>query len=151
MPPMSPSLSAVDAALRETVAADGVHVVHVWAPWCDNSLHEHAPVWSDLARSENGISDLGADSVTFVTVWNEGESGAATLAETGVTGVRELVVDGPKPEKPDRRLTLLGLPVSWIPTTWVFNRNGLLATAFNYGEVSAERLAEAVEGARSGW
>ena len=151
MPPMSPSLSAVDAALRETVAADGVHVVHVWAPWCDNSLHEHAPVWSDLARSENGISDLGADSVTFVTVWNEGESGAATLAETGVTGVRELVVDGPKPEKPDRRLTLLGLPVSWIPTTWVFNRNGLLATAFNYGEVSAEQLAEAVEGARSGW
>ena len=151
MNPMSQSLSAVDAALRETVAADGVHVVHVWAPWCDNSLHEHAPVWSDLARSENGISDLGADSVTFVTVWNEGESGAATLAETGVTGVRELVVDGPKPEKPDRRLTLLGLPVSWIPTTWVFNRNGLLATAFNYGEVSAERLAEAVEGARSGW
>ena len=60
-------------------------------------------------------------------------------------------MDGPKPEKPDRRLTLLGLPVSWIPTTWVFNRNGLLATAFNYGEVSAERLAEAVEGARSGW
>ena len=144
MPPMSPSLSAVDAALRETVAADGVHVVHVWAPWCDNSLNEHAPVWSDLAR-------LGADSVTFVTVWNEGESGADTLAESGVTGVRELVVEGPKPEKPDRRLTLLGLPVSWIPTTWVFNRNGLLATAFNYGEVSAERLAEAVEGARSRW
>ena len=151
MNPMSQSLSAVDAALRETVAADGVHVVHVWAPWCDNSLHEHAPVWSDLARSENGISDLGADSVTFVTVWNEGESGADTLAESGVTGVRELVVEGPKPEKPDRRLTLLGLPVSWIPTTWVFNRNGLLATAFNYGEVSAEQLAEAVEGARRRW
>ncbi len=70
------------------------------------------------------------------------------LAETGVTGVRELVVEGPKPEKPDRRLTLLGLPVTWIPTTWVFNRGGLLATAFNYGEVSREQLAGAVEGAR---
>ncbi len=41
MNPMSQSLSAVDAALREIVAADGVHLVHVWAPWCDNSLHEH--------------------------------------------------------------------------------------------------------------
>ena len=133
-----------DAALREIVSADGVHVVHVWAPWCDNSLNEHAPVWSDW-RS------LGADSVTFVTVWNEGESGAATLRETGVEGVEELVVPGPKPEKPDRRMRLLGLPVTWIPTTWVFNRNGLLATAFNHGEVSRDQLAAAVEGARSDW
>ena len=133
-----------DAALRETVAADGVHVVHVWAPWCDNSLNEHAPVWADWRG-------LGADTVTFVTVWNDGASGAEALRETGVEGVRELVVPGPKPEKPDRRLTLLGLPVTWIPTTWVVNRGGLLATAFNYGEVSREQLAAAVEGARSGW
>ena len=141
---MNPSLSEIDAALRETVAADGVHVVHVWAPWCGNSTNEHAPVWSDLAA-------LGADSVTFVTVWTDGESGGETLRQSGVTGVRELVLAGPKPEPPDRRLTLLGLPVSWIPTTWVFNRNGLLATAFNYGEVSRAQLAAALDGARGGW
>ena len=133
-----------DAALRETVAADGVHVVHVWAPWCDNSLNEHRPVWSDWRG-------LGADSVTFVTVWNEGESGAETLRETGVEGVAEVVVPGPKPEKPDRRLRLLDLPVTWIPTTWVFNRGGLLATAFNHGEVSRAQLVEAIEGARRDW
>lgn len=133
-----------DAALREIVRADGVHVVHVWAPWCDNSLNEHEPVWSDWAG-------LGADSVTFVTVWNEGERGAATLRETDVEGVRELVVPGPKPEKPDRRLRLLGVPVTWIPTTLVFNRNGLLATAFAYGEVTREQLTEAVDGARGDW
>ena len=133
-----------DTALREIVSADGLHVVHVWAPWCDNSLNEHGPVWSDW-RS------LDADSVTFVTVWNEGASGAETLRETGVEGVRELVVPGPKPEKPDRRLRLLGVPVTWIPTTLVVNRNGLLATAFAYGEVTREQLADAVDGARSDW
>ena len=138
------SHAPTDDALREIVSQDGVHVVHVWAPWCDNSLNEHGPVWSDWRG-------LGADSVTFVTVWNGGESGADVLTEHGIEGVREVVVPGPKPEKPDRRTTLLGLPVSWIPTTWVFNRNGLLATAFNYGEVTAEQLTEAIEGARSDW
>ncbi len=137
-------LASVDATLRETVSAAGVHVVHVWAPWCDNSLNEHAPVWA-------AVDALGADSVTFVTVWNDGASGANVLEATGVLGVEEVVVDGPKPEPADRRLTLVGLPVSWIPTTWVFNRGGLLATAFNYGEVTRGQLAQAVTGARNSW
>ncbi|WP_412060608.1 TlpA family protein disulfide reductase [Rubrivirga sp. IMCC45206] len=137
-------MTDADTTLRSTVSADGVHVVHVWAPWCDNARHEHAPVW-------RGWRDLGADSVTFVTVWSDGESGAGVLAEDGVEGVAEVVIPGPKPEKPDRRLTVLGVPVSWTPTTLVFNRNGLLATAFGYGEVTAEQLERAIDGARSGW
>ena len=136
-------MTDADAALRGTVESPGVHVVHVWAPWCDNSLHELRPVWAEPAR-------LGADSVTFVTVWTDGASGAGVLKEYGVE-VPEVVVPGPKPEPEHRRATLLGLPVTWIPTTWVFNRGGLLATAFNHGEVSAARLAEAVQGARSRW
>ena len=135
--------SVPSATLRTCLEGEGVHVVHVWAPWCDNSLRELRPVWADHAR-------LGADSVTFVTVWNDGESGADVLEAHGVT-VDEVVVPGPKPEKAGRRTTLLGLPVTWIPTTWVFNRGGLLATAFNYGEVTASKLADAVQGARSGW
>ena len=141
---MTDAPAHVDAALRETTEAEGVHVVHVWAPWCDNSLHEHGPVWA-------GWAGLGADSVTFVTVWNDGEPGAETLRGTGVEGVREVVVPGPKPDPPDRRLRLLGLPVTWIPTTWVFNRGGLLATAFNHGEVTRSRLVEAIGAARADW
>ena len=137
-------MTSADATLREIVSADGVHVVRVWAPWCDNSLNEHGPVWSDWPG-------LGADSVTFVTVWNEGQSGADVLAEAGVEGVREVVVPGPKPEKADRRATVLGVPVSWIPTTLVVNRGGLLATAFAYGEVSREQLATAIASARADW
>ena len=134
----------VDAALREIVSADGVHLVHVWAPWCGNSLHELRPVWAQHHA-------LGADSVTFVTVWNDGEDGSEVLEEHGVRGIPEVVVPGAKPEKEDRRLALLGLPMTWIPTTWVFNCGGLLAYAFGYGEGTAARLAEAVRDARSGW
>ena len=50
-----------------------------------------------------------------------------------------------------RRRAFLGLPLSWTPTTWVFNREGTLAYAFNYGEVSNEMLALAIEHARDEW
>ena len=138
---MTSAPADADRQLREAVARPGVHVVHVWAPWCDNSLRELEPVWA---------GDTGADSVTFATVWNDGASGADALRQHGVS-VPEVVVPGPKPEKADRRLTLLGLPVTWIPTTWVFNRGGLLAYAFNYGEITADQLAEAVADARRTW
>ena len=127
-----------DRQLRRAVERPGVHVVHVWAPWCGDSLDELGPVWS---------RPVDADSVTFATVWNDGASGADVLAEHGVDAP-EVVVPGPKPEKAERRSTLLGLPVTWIPTTWVFNRGGLLAYAFNYGTVTADRLAQAVADAQ---
>ena len=137
-------MTRIDAALRFTVEAEGVHVVHVWAPWCDNSIHELAPVWAGAAERLDA-------SVSFVSIWAEGDDGADVLREHGVEGVDVHVVPGPKPEKVDRRMTLLGLPVSWIPTTWVFNRGGLLAYAFNYGEITAEHLARAVRDAHSDW
>lgn len=137
-------MTDAERAVHDTVSREGVHVVHVWAPWCDNSLNEHATVWAGFAERHPDVS------LTFVTVWNEGASGADRLGADGIEAA-EVVVPGPKPEKADRRLTFLGLPVTWIPTTWVFNRGGLLATAFNYGEVSAEQLAQAVDGAGRSW
>lgn len=140
--PAPPTDASADpeAALRAAVERPGIHVVHVWAPWCGDSLAELVPVWA---------GDVGADSVTFATVWSDGASGAGLLAAHGVTAA-EVIVPGPKPDPPDRRTTLLGLPVSWVPTTWVFNRAGLLAFAFNYGTLTADRLADAVAGARPG-
>ena len=138
-------MTSAEARLRETTRAEGVHVVHVWAPWCDNSLNELGPVWAGVAARHPGVS------VTHVAVWSDDDDGADVLRAHGVEGGAVLAVPGPKPAPPERRLTLLGLPVTWIPTTWVFNRGGLLATAFNYGEVSADGLAAAVEGARRSW
>ena len=136
----------VEAALRDAVAREGVHVVHVWAPWCPNAVAELAPVWAEAPDRHPDAS------FTFVSVWADGDDGSALLDRHDVpASVARLVVPGPKPEKAERRTTLLGLPVTWIPTTWVFNRGGLLATAFNYGEVSSSRLADAVEGAARDW
>ena len=138
-------MTSVETRLRETIAREGVHVVHVWAPWCDNSLHELEPVWAGFSRRHPAVT------VSHVSIWADGDDGAAVLREHGVADGEVLVVPGSKPEKADRRTTLLGLPVTWIPTTWVFNRGGLLATAFNHGEVSAERLAQAVDSAGRDW
>ena len=138
-------MTDVETALRETVGREGVHVVHVWAPWCDNSVNELAPVWAGAAERHPDAS------VTHVSVWSDGDDGADVLRAHGVGGGAVLALPGPKPAPPDRRLTLLGLPVTWVPTTWVFNRGGLLATAFAYGEVTADQLAQAVEGAGRSW
>lgn len=37
--------------------------------------------------------------------------------------------------------SFLGLPVSWLPSTWVF-RDGKLRYALNYGEVSFPMLQQ---------
>lgn len=137
-------MTDAERTVSEAISREGVHVVHVWAPWCDNSLNEHGPVWQGFAARHPDAS------LTFVTVWNEGASGADRLGADGIAAA-EVVVPGPKPEKADRRMTFLGLPVTWIPTTWVFNRGGLLAYAFNYGELSADELARAIEAAGKDW
>jgi hypothetical protein len=156
MPPPAPppvgsesvdaSASDAEARVREIVARDGVHVVHFWAPWCDNSTAELGTGWYEVVERHPEVS------FTFVTVWNDGEIGESTLGRYAIPArVERLVVPGVQPPKPERRMTFLDMPVSWIPTTWVFNRNGQLATAFNYGEATPEQLSAAIEGAASTW
>ena len=82
----------------------------------------------------------------------DGEVGESTLARYAVPErVARLVVPGVAPPKGERRTTFLGLPLTWIPSTWVFNRNGTLATAFNYGEATPAQLDAAIAGAASDW
>ncbi len=146
MPAMTEPVSEAEARVRAVVAADGVHVVHFWAPWCDNSTAELGAGWYEVVERHPDVS------FTFVTVWNDGDVGEATLGRYAVPArVERLVVPGVQPPKPERRMTFLGMPVSWIPTTWVFNRNGQLATAFNYGEATPAQLDAAIAGAESTW
>ena len=141
---MTPAEQRVAATLKE----DGIHVVHFWAPWCDNALAELRAGWYDLVERHPDVS------FTFVTIWNDGESGRETLDRYGVPErVVELVQPdfGPSDDKSQRRRSFLGLPVTWSPTTWVFRDNGVLAYAFNYGELEMEQLDTAIAGARSEW
>ena len=142
----SSSLSTAEAAVRAQIAQDGVHVVHFGAPWCDNSLNELRAGWYEVVDAHPEVS------FTFVTIWNDGEIGEDALTRFAIPArVTRLAVDGPRPLREDRRMTFLDLPVSWIPTTWVFNRNGLLATAFNHGEATPAQLNEAIEAAGRIW
>jgi len=45
---------------------------------------------------------------------------------------------------------VLGLPVSWIPTTWVF-KDGNLTYAMNYGELRFPVLKQLIEDSKDSW
>ncbi|HEX8386614.1 MAG TPA: thioredoxin, partial [Rubricoccaceae bacterium] len=143
---VAPAETDAEATVRATIARDGVHVVHFWAPWCDNSTAELGAGWYEVVERHPDVS------FSFVTLWNDGETGGATLDRYAIPDrVARLVVPGVQPPKGERQTTFLGLPVTWIPATWVFNRNGQLATAFNYGEATPEQLSAAIDGAASTW
>ena len=104
----------------------------------------------DLSSAIGENADVG---FTFVSLWGAGDDGQAELRAYDIPERATVVAQpgvGQDAPKEDRDMIFLGLPVTWIPTTWVF-RDGLLATAFNYGEVSREQLQEALDGARSSW
>ena len=142
----------VERAVRERVSAEGVHVVRLWAPWCGNS---RAELEDDLYQT---IGDHPDVTFSFVTIWNDGRDGAAMLSRYGITPTDDGRVTvtaqpdrGPSADRDLRRITFLGVPLSWTPTTLVYNRGGKLAYAFAYGEVSAEMLATAIADARNDW
>jgi len=46
--------------------------------------------------------------------------------------------------------TFMGLPVTWIPTTWVF-KDGELRYALNYGELRFDMLQQLVRDSTNDW
>ena len=139
-----------ERAVEAAIAQPGVHVVHFWAPWCGNSRAEFEAGWYEVVEANPDVS------FSFVAIWNDGRDSADRLARYGITAGDHVAVyaqpdRGPTADRSLRRRTFLGLPLTWTPTTWVFNRDGQLAYAFNYGEVSPDMLATAIEHARDEW
>ena len=148
-----------EVAVRDRIAAtDGPHVVHFWAPWCGNSRRE-LDAWPAFIERHPDVP------IVFVTVWNDGESGADMLAEHGLSvrrngdeggtgsGIVEIVQrgDGSHEDSEGRRRHFLGLPLTWIPSTWIFHKRGQLAFAMNYGEADADTLGTLVDATQSMW
>ena len=93
-------------------------------------------------------------NVVFVTVWHGGdEGGAKVLARSGVGPQRNFrLVQHPNGSRrdEDRMTAFLGVPVQWLPATWIY-REGKLRYALNYGEVRFPILQQLVEDAADSW
>lgn len=147
-PEAATASTEAEVRVREIIAQEGVHVVHFWAPWCGNSIAELRDGWYALVEENPDVT------FTFVTVWNDGESGQPTLQRYAIPDrVVELTQPdfGPSTDETQRRRTFLDLPVTWIPATWIFNDNGELAFALNYGEMSMETIQTLIDVAEADW
>lgn len=150
----SANTSAVDRTETEQrvqalLAEDGVHVVHFWAPWCHNSMSElRQRVWNSLIDHNEDVDFI------FVTVFNDGDLGGATLDRFGIPERVHRFAQpdlGPSRLRANRRTTFLDHPLNWTPTTWIFHRNGHRAFALNYGEASVELMQALLDNARTDW
>ena len=137
-----------EQTVEALIAEDGVHVVHFWAPWCGNSVAELQSGWYEVIEANEEVS------FTFVTIWNDGETGQETLDRYAIPESVTVLAQpdrGPSDDRDNRRRTFLGHTLTWTPTTWVFRNNGTLAYAFNYGEVSPIMLQQALDDAQATW
>jgi thiol-disulfide isomerase/thioredoxin len=144
----SPLLAAPSAEqqVSEAIKSSGVTVVHLWAPWCSNCQAElKTGGWTKT------VKDNPAVKFYFVSVWNSGEDGRAMLAKYELAqepNVTILADAGPRGSGHIKQFA--GLPLSWIPTTWIF-KGGDLRYALNYGEVRFPVLQQMIADSNSGW
>ena len=138
---------AAEPQVAEAIKADKTTVVHLWAPWCGNCKAElKSGGWTKM------INDNPETQFVFVSIWNSGDDGRAVLKSHEIgeqPNVMILADPGPR-TGPEKLKRFLDLPVSWIPTTWVF-KGGDLRYALNYGEVRFEVLQQFLEDTKSTW
>lgn len=139
--------SPLETQVAEAVKAAEPTVVHLWAPWCGNCLAElKSGGWSKLVK-ENPQTRF-----YFISIWNSGEDGRSLLEKHEVAGQPNVtILADPGPRRGDDKLkSFLDMPVTWIPTTWVF-KGGTLRYALNYGEVRFPMLQQMIEDTKSEW
>ncbi len=144
----TPTPAPLEKELADLVAGPQVTIVHLWAPWCGNCKNEMRPDgWAKFIAANPDVKFV------FVNIWHRGQDAAPKLAAAGLGAQPNLLLlthPTPSSKKADRLTTLLGLPISWVPTTWVF-KDGNLRYALNYGEIRFEMLQQLVKDSRDAW
>jgi len=146
---VSLSLAAASTAeeqVAEAIKAQNISIVHLWAPWCGNCQSElKSGGWTKAVKDNPGVKFY------FVSVWNSGEDGRAMLTKYEIAqqpNVTILADSGPRGA--DHIKKFAGLPLSWIPTTWIF-KGGDLRYALNYGEIHFPVLEQCIADSKSEW
>jgi thiol-disulfide isomerase/thioredoxin len=139
----SPAEQAVLAAIKSPQPT----VVHLWAPWCSNCQAElKSAGWTKVVQDNPQVKFY------FVSVWNDGQDGRAMLKKFGVADQPNVIIladSGPRRGE-NKIKQFAGLPLSWIPTTWIY-KGGDLRYALNYGEVRFPVLQQFLADSQSEW
>lgn len=139
--------SAAEDQVRDAIKSPDLTVVHLWAPWCSNCQAElKSGGWLKMVKENPKTKFI------FVSVWDNGNDGRAMLERFGLTNQSNVTVTAdPGPRSGDDKIKEFGgLPLSWIPTTWVY-KGGDLRYALNYGEVRFPVLQQFLEDSESEW
>jgi thiol-disulfide isomerase/thioredoxin len=140
-------LLPVEQQVAEAVKSTKVTVVHLWATWCPNCQ-------SELKNGAWGKFIAANPEVNFVFVQVRDEKPATpALEKYGLATLKNLThVRHPNPahDSEDQMGSFLGMPVGWIPVTWIY-RDGKLRYALNYGQVRFPILQQLVEDAQPRW
>ncbi len=137
----------VEPQVAEAIKAPGLSVVHLWAAWCGNCLAEmKSGGWTKM------VKDNPETRFIFVAVWDSGNDGRALLEKYEIAGHSNVtILAHPGPRRGDDKLKrFLDMPVTWIPTTWVY-KGGDLRYALNYGEVRFPMLQQMLEDSNNEW
>jgi len=146
---VSLSLAAASTAeeqVAEAIKAQNISIVHLWAPWCGNCQSElKSGGWTKAVKDNPGVKFY------FVSVWNSGEDGRAMLTKYEIAQQPNVtILADPGPRGADHIKKFAGLPLSWIPTTWIF-KGGDLRYALNYGEIHFPVLEQCIADSKSEW
>jgi thiol-disulfide isomerase/thioredoxin len=139
--------SAAEEKLADAIKSPQTTVVHLWAPWCSNCQAElKTGGWTKMINENPQVKFY------FVSVWNDGQDGRAMLNKFGIADQPNVtILVDPGPRRGENKIKqFAGLPLSWIPTTWIY-KGGDLRYALNYGEVRFPVLQQFLTDSQSEW
>jgi len=137
---------AEQKVIKATKSPD-LTVVHLWAPWCSNCQTElKNGGWLKMVKDNPQVKFY------FVSVWNDGADGKSMLQKSQIVDQPNVtILADPGPRRGDNKIKQFGgMPLSWIPTTWVY-KGGDLRYALNYGEVRFDVLQQFIEDSKNEW
>ena len=138
--------SPAEQIVLTAIKSSDLTVVHLWAPWCSNCQAElKNGGWTKIVKDNPNVK------FNFVSVWNDGQDGRAMLKKFNIADQSNVtILADPGPRGKVHIKQFAGLPLSWIPTTWIY-KDGDLRYALNYGEVRFPVLQQFLADSQSEW